>query len=275
MTIAFHQHILVFDSGLGGLSVAREIIAAHPHCRLSYLADNAFFPYGTKDDAQLVARILSVIRQAIVMLQPDLIVIACNTASTLALGHLRQECNLPFVGVVPAIKPAAAASRSKVVGLLATPATINRPYTEELIRNFAQSVQVVRYGSASLVAMAEAHIQGQPVDVAALREELAQLWEQPQGDRIDAVVLACTHFPLIKPLLQSVAPSHWSWIDSGEAVARQVGVWLAQLAPRAPHGQPASLYSTADYPQLPLPALADYLGVHLLQAAPLLIKPVS
>ena len=122
--------------------------------------------------------------------------------------------------------------------------------------------------------MAEAHIQGQPVDSAALREELAQLWEQPLGEQIDSVVLACTHFPLIKPLLQSVAPAHGSWIDSGEAVARQVGVWLAQLAPRAPHRQQASLYSTADYLQLPLPALADYLGVPQLQAAPLLITPL-
>ncbi len=226
----FYQHILVFDSGFGGLSVAREIHQLYPSCRISYLADNAFFPYGLKSDAALTARILCVLRQAIDLIKPDIVVVACNTASTIVLAELRQAFILPFVGVVPAIKPAAALTQTRTLGILATPATINRAYTDQLIADFAQDIRVIRHGSRQLVLMAEAQLLGQPAEPAALLQELNGLLLQPGGAAIDTIVLACTHFPLLKQELMAVCPRPMVWVDSGLAVAKRVGGWLQQLA---------------------------------------------
>ncbi len=267
------HHALVFDSGLGGLSIAREIIAAAPGCRISYLADTAYFPYGTKNDEELIIRIEAVLNNAIGQLAPDIVVIACNTASTLALSHLRQRFNLPFVGVVPAIKPAAALSTTKTLGLLATPATVSRPYTAQLIADFAGDCQVVRFGSHSLVASAEASLCGRSPAQSHIKHELAGLLEQPGGDRIDTIVLACTHFPLLAEALQQAAPHISHWVDSGAAVARQVGVWLGQVAPSVARPGPVQFFSTQAYEQLEIPKVEQVLnrelmvGPHLLMPA--------
>lgn len=265
------HHVLVFDSGLGGLSIAREIIAATPDCRISYLADTAYFPYGTKNDRELIIRIEAVLANAIDLLAPDIVVIACNTASTLALSQVRQRFNLPFVGVVPAIKPAAGLSSTRTLGLLATPATISRPYTAQLIADFAGDCQVVRFGSHTLVTAAEASLCGLDPDGAHLQNELAGLLKQPGGEAIDTIVLACTHFPLLAEELKEAAPQIPYWVDSGAAVARQVGVWLKQVPPSAAGPGPVQFFSTQTYEQLQLPSVQRLLNRELIVRADLLM----
>jgi glutamate racemase len=214
--------ILAADSGLGGLTIVAEIRKALPQARLAYLCDNAFFPYGTRPDAVLLAHFLQVMNRAIARVQPDLIVTACNTISTICLPQLRAGTSIPVVGVVPAIKPAAQQSMRKIIGLLATPATINRPYTDDLIQRYAADCTVLRIGSAELVEMAEARLLGEAVDRARLAHILAPFFERPAETQPDIVVLACTHFPLLSAELQEVGPKGVVWIDSGAAVARRV-----------------------------------------------------
>jgi glutamate racemase len=219
--------ILVFDSGVGGLTVAAEIAALMPSAPLLYLCDNDYFPYGTKPEAALVERVASVVAAAVARFAPRLVVIACNTASTVALPRLRAAITPPVVGVVPAIKPAAAASRNRVIGLLGTPGTVRRRYTQELIDQFAADCTVHRIGSAELVEMAEAKLRGETVDGAALAGLLAGFFAPPSGVPADTIVLACTHFPLLKDELQRIAPAGTVFVDSGAAVASRVRSLLA------------------------------------------------
>lgn len=223
-------HVLIFDSGVGGLSVAREVLTAFPHCQLTYASDNAAFPYGSKSPEWLISRVETVIEALLRVNKPDIVVIACNTASTLTLPHLRNRFSTPFVGVVPAIKPAAHISRTKTVGILATPATVSRPYTQQLIADHASDCRVSLHGSTELVYQAERKLFGQMVDKAKIEDELGCLLESPNAAQLDTIVLACTHFPLLKNELQQAAlPRNFQWVDSGEAIARRVGYWLAQL----------------------------------------------
>jgi glutamate racemase len=223
--------ILAADSGLGGLTIVAEIRKALPRARFAYLCDNAFFPYGTRPDAELLAHFLGVMNRAIDRAHPDLIVTACNTISTICLPQLRAATSIPVVGVVPAIKPAAQQSMRKIIGLLATPATVNRPYTDDLIQRYAADCTVLRIGSAELVEMAEAKLLGQPVDADRLARILAPFFDRPAEAQPDVVVLACTHFPLLRAELQGAGPADVAWIDSGSAVARRV----ADVLP-PPHG---------------------------------------
>ena len=214
--------ILAADSGLGGLTIVAEIRKALPQARLAYLCDNAFFPYGTRPDAELLAHFLDVMNRAIERVRPDLIVTACNTISTICLPQLRAAISIPVVGVVPAIKPAAQQSKRKIIGLLATPATVNRPYTDDLIQRYAADCTVLKIGSAELVEMAEAKLLGQAVGIDRVRRVLAAFFDRPAEIQPDIVVLACTHFPLLRAELQAAAPADIAWIDSGAAVARRV-----------------------------------------------------
>jgi glutamate racemase len=214
--------ILAADSGLGGLTIVAEIRKALPQARLAYLCDNAFFPYGTRPDAELLAHFLDVMNRAIDRVRPDLVVTACNTISTICLPQLRAATSIPVVGVVPAVKPAAQQSKRKIIGLLATPATINRPYTDDLIQRYAADCTVLRIGSAELVEMAEARLLGEAIDHARLSRTLAPFFDRPVETQPDVVVLACTHFPLLRAELQAAGPADVAWIDSGTAVARRV-----------------------------------------------------
>src|SRR5271163_2455846 len=171
--MAARQTILVFDSGLGGLTVYREVAAARPDADFIYVADDAGFPYGALEDAVLVRRVVDVIGDRITAHQPDLVVIACNTASTIALPDLRKAFTLPFVGTVPAIKPACAASVTKRVSVLGTEATVKREYTRALIRDYAQDCEVTLVGSRLHAAFAEAELACAPVEDAAIRAEIA------------------------------------------------------------------------------------------------------
>jgi glutamate racemase len=214
--------VLVFDSGVGGLSVAREILHRLPGVALVYASDNGFFPYGTKGEAELINRVDLVMNQLLQRYPVDILVIACNTASTLTLPHLRSQLSLPIVGVVPAIKPAAKLSESGVIGLLATPATVARPYTHELIREYAPKCEVISLGSSELVEIAEQKLRGETIDTYAIADITSGLMRHEKAEQMDVLVLACTHFPLLKAELAVHLPPYVQLIDSGEAIARRV-----------------------------------------------------
>jgi glutamate racemase len=214
--------ILIFDSGLGGLTVLREVAKTRPDAHYVYVADDAFFPYGGHGEAELVARVLALMGELVETHRPDLIVIACNTASTLVLPHLRARFSVPFVGTVPAIKPACARSVTKRVTVLGTQATVNREYTRALIRDFANGSEVTLVGSARLAAFAEAELQGEPVADELIAQELAPCFVDDGGRRTDTIVLACTHFPLLLERLERLAPWPVTFIDPAPAIARRV-----------------------------------------------------
>lgn len=218
--------ILIFDSGVGGLSILQEIRQQYPHCSFFYASDNAAFPYGTKDENELIDRVDSVLHQLQQHTQADIIVIACNTASTVALPRIRERFSQPVIGVVPAIKPAAAISQTKVIGLLATPGTVKREYTQELIKEFAHDCELISIGSSELVHLAEKKLRGETISQQDIAPIIQPFRLQP---RIDTIVLACTHFPLLKEELQTALPHITYWVDSGEAIARRVGYWLDTL----------------------------------------------
>lgn len=219
--------ILVFDSGVGGLSVASEIQQRLPLNPLVYASDNAFFPYGTKGEAELIERVDLVINELLLRYPADILVIACNTASTLTLPHLRSKLSLPIVGVVPAIKPAALMSESGVIGLLATPATVARPYTHELIREYATNCHVISMGSSELVQIAEQKLRGEVINADAIARIAQELMRADPAEKMDVLVLACTHFPLLKDELAQNLPAQLKLIDSGAAIARRVEFLLA------------------------------------------------
>ena len=221
MPVPDRGRVLVFDSGMGGLTVAREIMARAPGVAVDYAADTGFFPYGDKSDAALRERLPEVADQLTRQARPDVFVIACNTASTLALEEVRARLDIPVVGTVPAIKPAAAETKTGVIGLLATPGTIRRAYTADLIHRYARDVRVVLHGSIELVRLAEAHAAGEPYDVAGFAKAQSPLFEAEAGGDIDTIVLACTHFPLVREQLAQAAQQPVRYIDSGAAIARQ------------------------------------------------------
>lgn len=213
--------VLVFDSGMGGLTIARELMALAPELAVDYAADSGFFPYGDKSDAALQTRLPAVARALVEAARPDVFVIACNTASTLGLEAVREALDIPVVGTVPAIKPAAAMSQTGTIGLLATPGTVRREYTARLVSEFAADTRVLMHGSVELVRLAEEQASGSAVSLDAFRDAQRPLFETEGGDEIDTVVLACTHFPLIRGELAATVPHAVSFIDSGEAIARQ------------------------------------------------------
>ncbi len=213
--------VLVFDSGVGGLTVAGELRALGPRLAVHYAADTGFFPYGDKSDEALRERLPRVAKALVEAVRPDVFVIACNTASTLALAEVRAALDIPVVGTVPAIKPAAKLTETGTIGLLATPGTIRRAYTAGLIAEFAAGKRVILHGSLDLVKLAEAHARGEDVAPEAFAAAQAPLFEAEGGSEIDTVVLACTHFPLVRGQLIATAPRQVSYIDSGAAIARQ------------------------------------------------------
>jgi len=216
------KRVLVFDSGVGGLSVL-DAIAASPHeLVLDYVADNAWLPYGLKSDADLQGRVPALLARMAEQWAPDAVVVACNTASTIALEQVRAALSVPVVGVVPPIKPAAALSKTSVIALLATPATVQRAYTDDLIAQFAGDKQVIRFGSAALVEAAERKLRGETPNPAAISEAIDALFSVAGGDRLDVVAVACTHFPLLASELAAAAPREIAWLDSGAAIARRV-----------------------------------------------------
>jgi glutamate racemase len=218
--------ILVFDSGIGGLSVLTEIRKQLPQQACCYLFDNARLPYGELSEEELISGCVELVAQLVQRVDAAIVVIACNTASTLVLPALRARLNIPVVGVVPAVKPAARLSRKKHIGLLATPGTIKRPYTHELIESFASDCKVELFGSSELVMMAERKAAREDIDLRHLANILAPIVNAD----IDVLVLGCTHFPMLRAELETILGKGVSLLDSGEAIANRVVSQLAVLA---------------------------------------------
>lgn len=258
------KHVLVFDSGVGGLSVYQEVRRLLPHLRYSYLFDNARFPYGELPATELVTGCCELIARRVACEPVDLVIIACNTASTLALPALRARLgSIPVVGVVPAIKPAAAISRNRCIGLLATPATVERPYTDKLIHEFAADCTVLRLGSTELVIEAERKLAGEPANQALINDILAGWREAALAP--DVVVMGCTHFPLLRDELHIALPQA-QLIDSGSAIAKRVASLLNEAAqPGAAMGPGQAWCSLLDTHAGRLRAVLDAWGLPGLQ----------
>jgi glutamate racemase len=222
--------ILVFDSGVGGLSVLAHIRETLPQASFVYAADNAGYPYGTKSEAEIAARVPALLGRLSERYRPRIVVIACNTASTIALAHVRAALDLPVVGTVPAIKTAALASKTRVIGVLGTEATVRQPYVDRLVAEFASDCLVLRHGSAELVDLAEAKLRGETVDGRTVSASLAGLLDQPGSERLDQLVLACTHFPLLSAEIATACPSGVALVDSGAGIARRTAYLLRDQA---------------------------------------------
>ena len=226
--------ILFFDSGVGGLSVLQPTRALLPTTPVVYLADNAGFPYGARSEDDIAARVPALLAAVVERFNPRLVVIACNTASTIALDHARSALDLPVVGTVPAIKPAAEMSTSRVIGVLGTQATVRQPYVDDLAARFAADCTVIRHGAPELVELAEGKLAGEAVSVQAVRAAAQPMFDAERGAEIDVVVLACTHFPLIERELRAAFPGV-ALVDGGPGIARRIAYLTRDQAwPEAP-----------------------------------------
>ncbi|HTV70962.1 MAG TPA: glutamate racemase [Rhizobiaceae bacterium] len=226
--------VLIFDSGIGGLTVLREARVLMPDRRFVYVADDAAFPYGAWEEPALNTHILDLFARLLDRFAPEISVIACNTASTLVINALRERFRgQPFVGTVPAIKPAAERTRSGLVSVLGTPGTVKRQYTRDLIREWASKCHVRLVGSDRLAALAEVYMREGFVDEEAVRAEIAPCFIEKDGERTDIVVLACTHYPFLVNRMRKTAPWPVDWLDPAEAIARRALTLLADIAPAA------------------------------------------
>jgi len=235
------------------LGPARQLL---PNAPIVYAADSAGFPYGKRTEAELATRVPALLGRLVERFRPRLAVIACNTASTIALDHARAALDIPVVGTVPAIKPAAELSRSRVIGVLGTEATVRQPYVDDLAERFASDCIVIRHGSPELVELAEAKLAGMAPSVEAVRNAVAPMILQPEGERLDVMVLACTHFPLLADEIAAAFPAI-AQVDGGPGIARRIA-YLTQ-------GQdwPGETYAgiavfTSAVPTDLLPALAGF-----------------
>jgi glutamate racemase len=246
--------LLFFDSGVGGLSVLEPTRALLPNAPIVYVADNAAFPYGGRTEAEIASRVPALLGRLVERFRPRLAVIACNTASTIALDHVRSALDLPVVGTVPAIKPAAEMSKSRVIGVLGTEATVRQRYVDNLAADFAADCTIIRHGSPELVDLAEAKLAGDSIDLAAVRAAVQPLFDCPRGDEIDTIVLACTHFPLLRDELRAAFPGV-SLVHGGPGIARRIA-WLTREQPWPAESSEGLMVFTAK----PRPTLMSALG---------------
>lgn len=275
--------ILVFDSGLGGLTVLAEVMRLRPDARFLYAADDAGFPYGPLSEDALVSRVNRVMEKLIALFSPDIVVIACNTASTLVLPHLRARYPaIPFVGTVPAVKPAAALSHSQMISILATPGTVTRDYTHDLVRNYAAHCDVTLAGSDHLAALAEAFMKGEIVEDAAIAAEIAPCFVIDGDRRTDCIVLACTHYPLLIDAFRRLAPWPVEWIDPAPAIARRVDHVLSERlglpcdfeSNSAPSPVHAALFTSAHPPGVALAIALKERGLEKIRLEPVPLETV-
>ena len=235
--------ILFFDSGVGGLSVLEPTVKLLPKAPIIYAADSAGFPYGKRSEAEIASRVPALLGRLVERFHPRLAVIACNTASTIALEHVRSALDLPVVGTVPAIKPASEISKSRVIGVLGTQATVRQPYVDDLATRFAADCTIIRHGSPELVELAEAKLGGKEIGIDAVRSAAQPMFDQPAGERIDTIVLACTHFPLLAAELRTAFPGIVT-VHGGDGIARRI----------------AHLTRDQAWPEKPLPGLMLFTG---------------
>lgn len=222
--------ILLFDSGVGGLTVLAELRKLLPGAPVIYAADLAGLPYGEKTEAEIAARVAGLLGRMSERFRPRLITIACNTASTIALGMVREVLHVPIVGTVPAIKPAAAMTQTGAIGLLGTAATVRQKYVDDLEREFAQGKRLIRFACPGLVEAAEAKLRGETPDPAVFAAAAAGLRSQSGGEAMDTLVLACTHFPLIEDELRARLGEGVQFVDGAQGIARRVA-YLTQGEP--------------------------------------------
>jgi glutamate racemase len=248
--------ILFLDSGVGGLSVLGPTRALLPNAPILYAADSAGYPYGKRSDAEIASRVPALLGRMVERFRPRVAVIACNTASTIALEHVRSALDLPVVGTVPAIKPAAEMSKSRVIGVLGTEATVRQRYVDDLAARFAADCTIIRHGSPELVELAEAKLRGERVDLASVRAAAQPMFDAADGNRIDTVVLACTHFPLLEDELHAAFPQV-SYVDGGPGIARRIA-YLTQGQSWPEETPPGVALFTAPAPEPLLGALASY-----------------
>ena len=254
--------ILVIDSGLGGLTVLREVVGARPDAHYVYVADDVFFPYGRHSEDQIIARVVPLVGELIAAHRPDLVVIACNTMSVSVMGPLRAAYPVPFVGTVPAIKPACAASKTRLVSVLGTKATVKREYTQALIRDHGQGCEVTLVGSAELASLAEAALHGVEVSDHEILTEFAPCFvgrRDGNSGRTDTIVLACTHYPLLLDRLVKLAPWPVDWIDPAPAIARRVADLLGSPGHDASTAS-AEMIFTSGRPHALSQALTPFFG---------------
>ena len=263
--MATRKTILVFDSGLGGLTVYREIVVARPDSDFIYVADDAAFPYGDLKEPALVKHVVELFDELIAAHRPDLIVIACNTASTIVLPDLRKKFALPFVGTVPAIKPACTASVTRRVSVLGTEATVKREYTRALIRDYAQDCEVTLVGSKQLAAYAEAELAGAPIGDEAIRAEITSCFRD-DGKRTDTIVLACTHYPLLLDRLRQLAPWPVNFLDPAPAIARRVVELLGPA--QGGTGSTRAIFTSGRVPE----AVLARFGIRAVEPAPTFLR---
>lgn len=235
--------VVIFDSGLGGLSVVQAVRELLPELGLAYIADDAAFPYGDMEPGVLKDHILGVMDRVVARFSPTAVVIACNTASTLVLEPLRANHKLPFIGTVPAIKPAAEQSETGIFSVLATPATIKRDYTRDLIARFAADCHVRLVGAPELARIAEDHLRGRPVDRDLIGRQIAPCFCEIDGRRSDIVVLACTHYPFLTGLMDKIAPWPVKWLDPAPAIARRLKDLIENEMPKRSDAEPVLLTS--------------------------------
>ena len=251
--------ILFFDSGVGGLSVLKPTLKLLPNAPIVYAADSAGFPYGSRSEAEIASRVPALLGRLVERFHPRIAVIACNTASTIALEHVRSALDLPVVGTVPAIKPAAEISKSRVIGVLGTEATVRQPYVENLAAKFASDCTIIRFGSPELVELAEAKLAGEPVGIDAVNAAVKPMFEETDGDKIDTIVLACTHFPLLLDELRSAFPDV-AYVDGGPGIARRIAS-LTKDQPWPAMPQPGLFLFTATPLRRPLESSLAELGI--------------
>jgi glutamate racemase len=238
--------ILFFDSGVGGLSVLTPTRQLLPNAPIVYIADSAGYPYGKRSEAEIASRVPALLGRLVERFRPRLAVIACNTASTIALEHVRSALDLPVVGTVPAIKPAAELSKSRVIGVLGTEATVRQRYVDNLAAEFASDCTLIRQGSPELVELAETKLAGESVGVEAVKTAAQPMFDAPDGDRIDTVVLACTHFPLLEDELRAAFPGV-AYVHGGDGIARRI-VYLTRDQRWPAQAQPGIFVATGDPP---------------------------
>ena len=248
--------ILFFDSGVGGLSVLAPTRELLPNAPIVYAADSAGFPYGKRSEAEIATRVPALLGRLVERFHPRLAVIACNTASTIALEHARSALDLPIVGTVPAIKPAAEVSKTRVIGVLGTEATVRQPYVDDLAARFAADCAIIRHGSPQLVELAEAKLAGDKIEADAVKAAARPMFDAPNGDRIDTVVLACTHFPLLEDELRAAFPGV-TYVDGGPGIARRIA-WLTRDQAWPTERLPGIAVFTAPPRAALLGALASY-----------------
>jgi glutamate racemase len=251
--------VLFFDSGVGGLSILKPARALLPTMNVVYAADSAGFPYGTKTESEIAARVPALLGRLVERYRPRVAVIACNTASTIALSAVRAALDIPVVGTVPAIKPAAIESKTRVIGVLGTEATVRQPYVDDLAARFGADCTVLRHGSAELVEYAEARLRGAAPDPTVPARALEGLLAQPCGEDVDVVVLACTHFPLLEWELAAAAPHPLRFMDGGKGIARRIAYLTDGQAWPETAGDGVAVFTRLDDAVAALrPALASY-----------------